>query len=56
MKRLFDITAATTALVALFHKLEKSSSSELSVTDDLLKELTPQSHADSLKSIITQES
>lgn len=43
------------SLVALFHKLEKSSSSELSVTDDLLKELTPQSHADSLKSIITQE-
>ena len=43
------------SLVALFHKLEKSSSSELSVTDNLLKELTPQSHADSLKSIITQE-
>ena len=42
------------SLVALFHKLEKSSSSELSVTDDLLKELTPQSHADSLKSIMMQ--
>ena len=43
------------SLVDLFHKLERNSSSELSVTDDLLKELTPQSHADSLKSIITQE-
>ena len=43
------------SLVDLFHKLEKNSSSKLSVTDDLLKELTPQSHADSLKSIITQE-
>ena len=43
------------SLVDLFHKLERNSSSELSVTDDLLKELTPQSHADSLKIIITQE-
>ena len=43
------------SLVDLFHKLEKNSSSELSVTDNLLKELTPQSHAESLKIIITQE-
>ena len=43
------------SLVDLFHKLEKSSPSELNITAELLKELTPQSHADSLKIIITQE-
>ena len=43
------------SLVDLFHKLEKSSPSELNITAELLKELTPQSHAESLKIIITQE-
>lgn len=43
------------SLVDLFHRLEKSSPSELNITAELLKELTPQSHADSLKVIITQE-
>ena len=42
------------SLVNLFHDLEKSPLSELNITDELLKELTPQYHADSLKSIIMQ--
>ena len=42
------------SLVTLFHDLEKSPISELNITDELLKELTPQYHADSLKSIIMQ--
>ncbi|WP_296194380.1 MULTISPECIES: hypothetical protein [unclassified Psychrobacter] len=42
------------SLVDLFHKLEKSSPSELNITAELLKELTPQSHADSLKIIMMQ--
>jgi hypothetical protein len=43
------------SLVDLFHKLEKSSPSELNITAELLKELTPQSHADSLRAIITKK-
>ena len=42
------------SLVDLFHKLEKSLPSELNITAELLKELTPQSHANSLKSIMMQ--
>ena len=42
------------SLVDLFHKLEKKSSSELNITAEILKELTPQSHADSLESIMMQ--
>jgi hypothetical protein len=43
------------SLVTLFHSLEKTPLSELSITDELLKELTPQYHANALKSIIEQK-
>lgn len=43
------------SLVALFHRLEKSPLTELNLTYELLKELTPRYHADSLESIIMQE-
>ena len=42
------------SLVNLFHEIEKNSPSELNITAELLKELTPQSHADSLESIMMQ--
>lgn len=42
------------SLVALFHRLEKSPLSALNLNDELLKELTPRYHADSLESIIMQ--
>ena len=42
------------SLVSLFHEIEKNSQSGFNIADVLLKELTPQSHADSLKSMIMQ--
>ena len=44
----------TESLVNLFHKLEEESLSEFTMSANILKELTPQYHADELKKIIMQ--
>ena len=43
------------SLVELFHKLERKSLSEFTISANILKELTPQYHASELKKIIMQE-